>query len=254
MTNPSTTSRLQALRIDVVPEVADRQMAAVLRELREAPSVGFPVRVPTPHRSRRRLVAALAATFVLLIPVAAFAAEDSVPGDLLYPVKQSTEWARSLVDPGVAQRHRVQELEIVVDRGAPIDVVTDRFDASVDAVGEQDPALLRRMQLAREKIRERYGVDLGLATSGTRERDSSPRDFDTDNGEGSPSGSEYRRGDGATDPSPTTTTTAVVTETDGGGSGSGADQGSEATTPSTTRSTAGQPEDGPTNGSGSGRP
>jgi len=253
MADPHTTFRLQALRIDIDPDVARRHMAAVLREVREAPPVVSTVPVRAPLRSRRRLVAALAATFVLLIPVAAFAAEDTVPGDLLYPVKQSTEWARSLVDPGVAQRHRVQELEIVVDRGAPIAVVTDRFDASVDAVDEQEAALIQRMQQARERIRERYGVDLGSATSDTRNGDSGQGDLG--DRETSRSGSESRSGDGATDRSSSTTTTVAEDETNRNGSGSDDDTGTDGTTtPSTTRSTIDQSEDAPAPGSGGNRP
>jgi hypothetical protein len=251
MIDQSTTSRLRALRIDVDPDVAERQTVAMLSELRAAPLVSSPVPVRTPRRARRRLVATLAATFALLVPVAAFAAEDTVPGDFLYPVKQSTEWARSLVDRGVAQQHRVQELEIVVDRGAPIAVITERFDASVAVVDEQESELMRRVEEARERVRERYGVDLVPMVSGARDRDSSTGDPDPGN-RGTPgSGSESRFGDGATDPSESTTTTSVADhQTDRSGSGSDGDAGTDGTTPTT----AGQPEDAPTPRSGGDRP
>ena len=96
---------------------------------------------------------ALAVAFALLLPTAALAAEDAVPGDVLYPVKQSTEWVRSLIDPTVVQEHRVDELEIVIDRGAPIDVIVDRFDASVDAVDELDSEPIQRVRgLARRCV------------------------------------------------------------------------------------------------------
>lgn len=159
MSDRAITSRLQALRIDVEPDVEERHITAMLRELREAPP--SPTLARTPRRgARRRAVAIMVAAFAMLLPTAAIAAEDTVPGDLLYPVKRSTEWARSLVDPGVRQRHRVEELETVIERGAPVDVVTDRYEASVEAVDEGDGDLVRRMERARERARQQYGVDL----------------------------------------------------------------------------------------------
>ena len=251
MIDQSTTSRLRALRIDVDPDVAERQTAVMLSELRAAPLVSPPVPVVAPRHARRRLVATLAATFALLVPVAAFAAEDTVPGDFLYPVKQSTEWARSLVDHGVVQQHRVQEFEIVVDRGAPIAVITDRFDASVAAVDEQEFELMRRVEEARERVRERYGVDLAPIVSGARDRDSSTGDPNSGNRGTSGSGSESRSGDGTSEPTaPTTTTPAAEHQTDRSGSGPDGDAGTDGTTPTT----AGQPEDAPTPRSGGDRP
>lgn len=254
MSKPSITSRMEALRIDVEPDVEERHMAAMRRELREAPVAPMPVRGA--RRTRRRLVVTLAAAFALLLPVAALAAEDAVPGDVLYPVKQSTEWMRSLVDPGVGQQHRVRELEIVIDRGAPIEVVTDRFDASVVVVDEANPELVRRVETARETVRERYGVD--LAPSQPRPGSEEPpgdTDADTGSGPGSGSGSQERNGDGAPDatsPSTTSTTSTTSPEPPPAGNGAGADEAPSNDT--TTRSTVGQPEDTPEPGSGGNRP
>ena len=249
MSRNTITTRMQALRIDVDPDVEERHLASVLRELRFMPDV--PVALPVPRRAKRRLVVTVAAAFALLLPAAALAAEDAVPGDVLYPVKQSTEWVRSLVDPGIGQQHRVRELEIVIDRGAPSEVVTDRFDASVDAVEGQDPELVRRVEAARQTVRDRYGVDLEPSSPRPGSQDS-PRDPDTGGDPDPGPGTQQRNGDGAIGGSSPTTTSAPSTTTStqppNDGNGPGADEGS------TTRSTIGQPEDTPEPGSGGNRP
>ncbi|MFC2153781.1 hypothetical protein ACFLQ7_04035, partial [Actinomycetota bacterium] len=210
MSRNTITTRMQTLRIDVDPDVEERHIASVLRELRFTPDV--PVALPVPRRARRRLLVTVAAAFALLVPAAALAAEGAVPGDVLYPVKQSTEWVRSLVDPGIGQQHRVRELEIVIDRGAPIEVVTERFDASVDAVEGQDPELIRRVEIARQTVRDRYGIDLEHSTPTPGSQDS-PRDPDI-GGEPDPDpGTQQRNRDGAIGGSSPTTTSAPSTTT-----------------------------------------
>ncbi len=245
MSRHSITSRMQALRVDVEPDVEERQIAVMLGELREVPLTPVPV---TARPARRRLMTALAVAFALLLPTAALAAEDAVPGDVLYPVKQSTEWVRSLIDPTVVQEHRVDELEIVIDRGAPIDVIVDRFDASVDAVDELDPELIQRVERARETVRERYGVD--LAPTVARSGPGAPIEpSDTGNGQTSRSGSEQHGGDGATDTSsPAMTTTSTEPPATRAGTGYPGTGGT------TTPSTKGQPDDSPEPGSAGNRP
>jgi len=253
MSTQSITSRMQALRVDVETDVEDRHVAAILRELRKTPAGPVPVR--TSRGVRRRLVVTLVAAFALLLPAVAIAAEEAVPGDVLYPVKQSTEWARSLVDSGVAQQHRVRELEIVIERDAPIGVVADRFEASVAAVDDQAPELVQRVDRARTMVRDRYGVDLGPIVSPSGPGDSTG-EVGPGNGKTSRSGAEQRSGQGAADTSVSTTTTASTEPpTDSGGTGSNTDTGTDGTTtPSTTRSTTGQPYDTPEPGSGGNRP
>lgn len=254
--NSSITNRMQALHMDVEPDVEERQINAMLRELREAPAT--PVVAPRLRRSRRRAVVTLAAAIALVVPAAALAAEDAVPGDVLYPVKQSTEWVRSLVDPAVPREHRVDELEIVIGRGAPIEVIRDRFDASIDAVEGQDPELIRRVESARQTIRDRYGVDLEPSSAEPGSQDS-PANPGNDPGSGT--GTQQRNrdqlnSDGVVDePSTTTTsapsmttTTSPRTNRDGSGA-DGARPGGPAEG-STTQSTIGQPEDAREPGSG----
>jgi hypothetical protein len=146
--------RMKALRIDMPPDVGERHLASVAHELR-SPHVAH-VQRPTRSPVVRRLASLAAAAGLVLVPVAALGAERSVPGDLLYPVKQSTEWARSLADPDVRAIHRVQELEIVIARGAPIEIVGERL-ADASEVAADSPALMARIDRAREQVRERYG-------------------------------------------------------------------------------------------------
>ena len=251
MNRNTITSRMQALRIDVDPEVEERHVASVLRELRVAPDI--PVALPVPRRARRRLVVTVAAAFALLLPAAALAAEDAVPGDVLYPVKQSTEWVRSLVDPGIGQQHRVRELEIVIDRRAPIEVVTERFDASVDAVDGQDPELIRRVEIARQTVRDRYGIDLEPSTPGAG---SGAPQGDPATGNGPGTGSQDRNGGGSVDGSAPTTTSApsTTTSTEPPNEERGAGADDAPSDGATTRSTIGQPDDTPEPGSGGNRP
>lgn len=154
--NADLRDRLAGLHIEMTPTTAQRHLGTITQALAEpAPSVA-------PRRRPRRLLAAgLAAATLLLIPAAAIAAEGTVPGDLLYPVKRTTEWAWSLVDPGIRIQHRVAELEVVIDRRAPVTEVTERL-ADADAAvrqGRPSPTIVERLRLARERIDLEYGVD-----------------------------------------------------------------------------------------------
>lgn len=91
-----------------------------------------------PRRSRLRLIAVATAT-VLLVPVMALAAERAVPGDFLYPVKQVFEPVVAVFDSDVAATHRVEEVELLYERDAPSDVISDHVDVARDAVTDHDP-------------------------------------------------------------------------------------------------------------------
>lgn len=84
---------------------------------------------------RRRIGVAIGAVSLVLVPAAVIAAESAAPGDLLYPVKQVTEAVRSIVDDEVVPEHRVDELEELLDRDAPPEVITDHL---VDTAREVD--------------------------------------------------------------------------------------------------------------------
>ncbi len=68
-------------RIEVDAATRERHLDTIDRVLGEARS----------HRTRPGRILAVAVSLVLLLPVVAFAAERSAPGDLLYPVRQAME-------------------------------------------------------------------------------------------------------------------------------------------------------------------
>jgi hypothetical protein len=141
----SLTQRLQQLRIEVAPATAALHLAAVAAELRE------PVVSPVAFPRRRRVVAAVAVA-LLLVPAAAVAAEDSVPGESLYPVKRTVEWVRSLVDDDIGAIHRLEELEILIDRRAPVEMLRQRLAIAESVVGSGDRSLRDRLDEARRSI------------------------------------------------------------------------------------------------------
>jgi hypothetical protein len=93
--------------------------------------------------TRRRLVAMLLVATLGLLPVGmAVAAESSLPGDPLYPIKRATEAVRSLVDSDITAEHRVAELEELVIRDAAADEIAaqvDRAQAAVDGLQHDNP-------------------------------------------------------------------------------------------------------------------
>ena len=179
--------RLSGLRVDVPTEVAARHAAEISAELMH------PGPVTPPRRLRRRWVLPVVVAAALLIPAAAFAAESTTPGDLLYPVKRTTEWVRSIVDSTINAEHRVDELEIVIERRAPINVVSDRLADAEQSVEQSDGQrrLADRIDDARDQIERHYGVH--------------PRDIDSVNQDRSSQDRNREPSDTAANPSSTTT-------------------------------------------------
>ncbi len=69
----------------------------------------------------------------VLMGSAALAAEGSLPGDVLYPVKQVTESVRSVFDDEVVAEHRVEELDDLVRRDRPtIEIDEQLVEAQVE--------------------------------------------------------------------------------------------------------------------------
>jgi hypothetical protein len=161
------SERLADLRLEMSETKEAMHIAAIQRELMLPPRPA-----PVPRRSRKRLAVVLVSAMVLVLPAAAIASEDSVPGDLLYPVKRSAEWGWSFVDSEVAARHRVEELEIVLVRGDPPEDVRARLSDAEAAASDASPALVRRLEQAREQIRVRYGAtDQGRGGTDSRGQD-----------------------------------------------------------------------------------
>lgn len=103
-----------------------------------------------PHRFFRRLPLILVAAF-LIIPLAAWASASSIPGDVLHPIKRFLEPAWALFDDDVRARHRVEELEALIEqRGAQTLIDQQLIDAEA-AVGD-NPVLLERLAEVREDL------------------------------------------------------------------------------------------------------
>lgn len=148
---PDLRTRLRRLRVDIDDDTADRHLSAVQAALAE------PLSTVTVRRKRRwRMIVVVAA--LLALPLAAFAAERTVPGDTLYPLKRSFERVWLLVDPGVEGRNRVTELERVIAQRRSLSEVLDRLaDAAVAVERHRNGrALMDRLDAARQRIRADY--------------------------------------------------------------------------------------------------
>lgn len=117
-------------------------------------------------RSRRRWTVVAVAAALLALPAGmAFAAEGSLPGDALYPVKRVTETMRSWIDDDIVAQHRVDELEGLLAAGASTDRITDQIDRArieVDRL-DGDTDLGDRLEVAIRDSRD--DVRAGTTTS-----------------------------------------------------------------------------------------
>ena len=132
-----------AYRIEMSDQTRQRQLAAISSALKEAPAITHAA-TPAAARWRTRLAALVAAATVFTPAAVAVAAESSLPGDPLYPVKQVTEDLRAVIDPTIVARHRLDEAERMHDRDRPVTdivVILDEADRAITDAG--DPPDLR---------------------------------------------------------------------------------------------------------------
>lgn len=268
MANQDALDRLSAAySVEVDPGTKERHIAEVSAAIRTAP----PTPVPTGFALRRRIAGAAAAVLAVVAPVGmAVAAEDAVPGDLLYPMKQVTERVRSVVDSDIAATHRVEEAELLVVRGAPVLEITraiERAETATSGVVEDD-TLGPRLEAIRERLRRPEAQESGpveqepsqsdrpdppgsgpgntdrtddAATPGTGSTGTSvPRSADQGEGAG-----EHSTGSGSTlgePPPPAGNGEAGPNENDGGTAvhDDGTGTGGELSTPSTARQGSGE--------------
>ena len=157
MTDDRLRDRLRsAYRIEMGDETRRRQLAAIAATLQEGPDV-----VPAAAPWRRRLAALVAAATALGPAAVAVAAEGSLPGDLLYPVKRVTEDLRAVVDPTVVARHRLDEVERLAERGDPaadLSVLLDEADRAIDDTGDP-PELRDRWRAVAERLGHGPSID-----------------------------------------------------------------------------------------------
>ena len=128
--NDTVSNRLADIRIEIDADTATMHLAAIGTELLS------PSPIPPRRHRRTRLPVVVVAALVLvaLSAVGALAAETAVPGDRLFPVKQATEWVRSWVDPGLPAAHRVDELEMLIQRRAAHEAIADQLQRAEAAV------------------------------------------------------------------------------------------------------------------------
>ncbi len=130
----------------IPPDARSEHLSAVESAIEAGASPGGQV-----VRARRRWSAILVTAALIVLPTGiALAAESSVPGDVLYPVKQVTESIRSLVDDEVIAEHRIEELEKLVAADAPAEVIADQVDRATEQVDrlERDHQLGSRLDQA----------------------------------------------------------------------------------------------------------
>jgi hypothetical protein len=116
--------------------VADDRRAADLAVIAAAVDNAALVPAAAPTIRRRLSVVAVAAGLFVLPAGIAIAAEGSLPGDALYPVKRVTETVRSWIDDDLPAQHRVEELEKLMAADASDDVIADQVRRATDAVDE----------------------------------------------------------------------------------------------------------------------
>jgi len=152
------SERLQAaFEVEMSDETRKRHLSVISAALKEQPS-----RVPTVHplaaHWRRRFAALVAAATIFTPAAVAVAAEGALPGDTLYSVKQMTEDLRSVIDPTIAARHRIDEADRMHEAGFPIDqleTVLTEADRAITNVGDPDDLRARFVEV-RDNINMDY--------------------------------------------------------------------------------------------------
>lgn len=197
MANQDALERLSAAyRTEVEEGTKERHLAEMSTAIRTAP----PVPVPTGFALRRRIAGAAAAVVVVVAPVGmAVAAEDAVPGEFLYPLKQVTERVRAFVDDDIAATHRVEEAEHLVIRGAPIVEITSAVKRAEAATSRliEDRLLGPRLESIREHLRQQDEVESGAKESEESLQSGREDTPDRDPGNVDPSGEQNTSGEGS---------------------------------------------------------
>lgn len=222
MMSSNLRHRLGAHRLDMSPDHTERAMSAIRAELQ------LPPRTTSDQQtgSLRRLALAAVAASVLLLPAMAIASDDAVPGDLLFPVKTSVESIWQIVDPEIVGRHRVEEVEQLIQREAPAETIAERIRLAEAVVDASDPVLLARLEQVRRTIQTRTGqpsvVDRGNGAGFTQPQGNTdqpgtgnPQSSDTP---GDPPGGTNRSSDPESSP-PSSVAESGPTETDVGPQG-----------------------------------
>lgn len=133
MRNEQLTLRLTegALGLRVGPETRARHLAV----LRLEPGRTVVETQPTLWVRARRAIAGVAVGMVVAAPTGvAVASTDALPGERLYPVKLAVERVMGLFSDDIAARHRVAELQALIERQAGDDLISRTSEAAERAV------------------------------------------------------------------------------------------------------------------------
>ncbi|MCL1595098.1 MAG: hypothetical protein M3132_12180 [Actinomycetia bacterium] len=144
MDDRQLTTRLRSAYGVDMDDAAQRDQIATIASVLTTLPPESPVASTMLERWRTKIVALIAAVSLASPVAVAVAAEGTVPGDVLYPVKQVTEDFRSVFDPTISARHRIQEAEQMHESGHPsteVDAVLTDADNAIDDIG--DPVELR---------------------------------------------------------------------------------------------------------------
>ncbi len=120
--------QLRELRVEADQDLRERQLTEIRREIRTAP------------RRRVRMGRYLAAAAIVTIPSVAIASNGSLPGEPLYPIKLLVEPLVRVFDRHVVADHRIDEVEILIRRGADDAVIRRQIDIArveVDRIGDE---------------------------------------------------------------------------------------------------------------------
>ena len=114
--------------LTVPAEVRRRQVAAITSVL-DSPAhlvpganAAAPGTIPL---KQRWLLAASAAAIALLPTIVALSANGALPGDRMYGLKRVYEQAASVFDDDIRATNRVDELEVLIDRGDRPDLIVE---------------------------------------------------------------------------------------------------------------------------------
>lgn len=194
---------LEQIRLVVDDSVRERHLGVIAAEVRAR-------RVP---RFKRFRLLAVATALLLLLPVIALAADDSVPGDALYPVKRLFEPIVSLFDRDVEVDRRVEEVEILHEREVEADLIWQQIERARIVV--TDPASDHAERL------ERVADELEGADGDARDSEATDTRKETDHRVPDESGDSSVDSDVQTRPSGQTTTTHAFSRTTRSGDRSG---------------------------------
>jgi len=198
--------RLRRYAISITPEVEGRHLATLRAALANTPASTVASRR---RPLRHRISFALASLILATAPVGvAVAAEDTVPGDLLYPVKQLTERVRSVIDHDLPAEHRIDELETLLDRDAEATVIARQMERARLALENLDDGaeLRRRFERAVDRIRPvgdnppGDGPTTSNPPGDGRGGEGTGGDRVGGNGEGGGVGNQGTSGEGSSDP------------------------------------------------------